>query len=143
MADTIISSLRDYFLKCPLTGDSILGVDYLPERGIAYSIDTTPANEIVERYISGSSLRQYLFVFRSVNDYGSQALQNMSNSGFFERLAAWLERQSKLRNLPVLGAGQFPRRIEAQSTGYLFTAGTDTGKYQIQCRLIYFQKGTR
>ena len=32
------------------------------------------------------------------------------------------------------------RSIEAQSTGYLFTTGPDAGKYQIQCRLVYFQK---
>ena len=67
MADTIIQSLRDYFLTCPLMGDSAINVDYLPE-------------------------------------------------------------------------GKIPQKIEAQSTGYLFTTGPDTGKYQIQCRLQYFQE---
>lgn len=139
MADSIIGALREYFLACPLTGDSRLGVDYLPERGVAYSIDTTPANNILRPYFRGS-LRQYLFVFRSVQDYGSETLQNMANSGFFEELAAWMAAQTKARKLPVLPPGMTARSIEAQSTAYLFTAGPDAGKYQIQCRLVYYQK---
>ena len=43
MAYTIIQSLRDYFLTCPLMGDSAINVDYLPEGPeVEYSIDTTP-----------------------------------------------------------------------------------------------------
>lgn len=142
MTDNIIGALRAYFLTCPLLGESRIGVDYLAERGrggTEYSIDTTPATEIVKRYTDGSSIRQYLFVLRSVNDYGPDVLQNMANSGFYERLSAWLEEQSKARKLPALPPGKTAQRIEAQSTGYLFTAGPDVGRYQIQCRLQYFQ----
>ena len=99
MADTIIQSLRDYFLTCPLMGDSAINVDYLPEGPeVEYSIDTTPATEIVKQYIDGSSVRQYLFVIRSVNDYGPDVLQNLANSGFYENLAAWLEAQTRTGN---------------------------------------------
>jgi hypothetical protein len=143
MGDSIIEALQKYFLGCPLISDGRLGVDYLPEHGVAYSLDTTPASEIIQQYIDGGSLRQYLFVFRSAKDYGPDTLQNMANSGLFEALAAWMERQTRARNLPVLPEGLLPRRIEAQSTGYLFTSSPDTGKYQIQCRLIYYRKGGR
>lgn len=140
MSDTIIRALWDYFLNCPLTGDRKINVDFLPDKGIEYSIDTTPATEVVKWYIGGSSIRQYLFVLRSVNDYGPDVLQNISNSGFYERLAAWLDEQTKAGVLPSLPAGKTPQIIEAQSTGYLFTSGSDTGKYQIQCRLQYYQE---
>lgn len=140
MATTTIKSLWDYFLDCPLTEDKKLNVDYLPEKGIEYSIDTTPATETVKQYTDGSSIRQYLFVIRSVNDYGSDVLQNIANSGFFENLSAWLETQSRTGNFPELPEGKTPIKIEAQSTGYLFTAGPDVGKYQIQCRLQYLQE---
>lgn len=141
MATTIIKSLWEYFLSCPLTGDRKLNVDYLPENGIEYSIDTTPATEIVKQYTGGSSIRQYLFVFRSVNEYGNDELQNLANSDFYEQFAEWLEQQSQGGNLPELPAGKKPIKIEAQSTGYLFTTGPDTGRYQIQCRLLYLQEG--
>ena len=140
MAATIIKSLWDYFLACPLTGDRKLNVDYLPESGIEYSIDTTPATEIVKMYTDGSSIRQYLFVFRSVGDYGSDELQNIANSGFYEQLSEWIEQQSRAGALPILPAGKTAIKLEAQSTGYLFTTGAGVGKYQIQCRLQYLQE---
>ena len=140
MSDTIIKSLWDYFLACPLMSDKKINVDFLPEKGVEYSIDTTPATEIVKQYIDGSSVRQYLFVIRSVEDYGPDVLQNLSNSGFYESLSTWLENQTREKNLPSLPEGKEPQKIEAQSTGYLFTTGPDTGKYQIQCRLQYFQE---
>lgn len=140
MASTIIKSLWDYFLACPLTGDRKLNVDYLPEKGVQYSIDTTPATEIIKTYTDGSSIRQYLFVFRSVNEYGNDELQNLANSGFYERFSEWLEQQSRAGNFPQLPAGKTPIKIEEQSTGYLFTTGPDVGRYQIQCRLLYLQE---
>lgn len=141
MSQTIIRSLWDFFLTCPLMGNSKINVDFLPEKGVEYSIDTTPATEIVKQYVDGSSIRQYLFVIRSVEEYGPDVLQNLSNSGFYEDLSAWLEEQTRAGNFPILPEGKTPQKIEAQSTGYLFTTGPDTGKYQIQCRLQYFQKG--
>lgn len=140
MADTVIQSLWDYFLTCPLMGDRKINVDFLPEKSLEYSIDTTPATEIVKQYVDGSSVRQYLFVIRSVQDYGSDVLQNIANSGFFESLSNWLEEQTRKKNFPALPSGKEPQKIEAQSTGYLFVSGPDTGKYQIQCRLQYFQE---
>lgn len=140
MADTVIQSLWNYFLTCPLMGDRKINVDFLPEKSLEYSIDTTPATEIVKQYVDGSSVRQYLFVIRSVQDYGSDVLQNIANSGFFESLSNWLEEQTRKKNFPALPSGKEPQKIEAQSTGYLFVSGPDTGKYQIQCRLQYFQE---
>ena len=64
----------------------------------------------------------------------------LANSGFYENLAAWLEQQTRTGNLPVLPDGKEAQKIEAQSTGYLFTTGPDVGKYQIQCRLQYYQE---
>ena len=74
MADkSIAAALKAYFLRCPLLGDHPLGVNWLPDHGVAFSIDTTPASQILRRYMSGSSLRQYLFVLRSVDVYKRQA----------------------------------------------------------------------
>ena len=59
MADTIIQALRDYFLDCPLMTDNVVNVDYLPEdtkkNGIEFSIDVTPAEEVIQPYIDGPS----------------------------------------------------------------------------------------
>lgn len=143
MADTIIQSLRDYFITCPLMDDNKINVDYLPEAGIEYSIDTTPATEIIKEYTDGGSLRQYLFVIRSVNDYGSDVLQNIANSGFYEKLSEWMEQNTKTGLLPQLPAGKTAQIVQAQSTGYLFTTSAAAGRYQIQCRLQYLQEADK
>lgn len=140
MANTIIQALRDYFLTCPLMDGTRINVDYLPDEGMEYSIDTSPATEVVKTYANGDTVRQYLFVIRSVNDYGSNVLQNIANSGFYERLADWLEEQDSKENYPALPEGMTPTLIEAQSTGYLFTTSPQSGKYQIQCKLKYIQR---
>ena len=140
---SIAEALHQYLLSCPLLGDHPLGVDWLPDHSVAFSIDTTPASQIIKRYFGGGSLRQYEFVLRSVQDYGADVLQNLENSALYERLAAWMEEQTRKRNFPDLGEGRTVQSIEAQSTGYLMTAAPDVGRYQIQCRLIYYEKGTR
>lgn len=89
---------------------------------------------------NGDSIRQYLFVVRLLTDYTSDVLQNIANCGLFEALAEWLDEQTRTGALPSLPAGMTPQIIEAQSTGYLFAAGPTEGKYQIQCRLQYFQE---
>lgn len=48
MADkSIAAALKAYFLRCPLLGDHPLGVNWLPDHGVAFSIDTTPASQIL------------------------------------------------------------------------------------------------
>ena len=132
MAQTVIESLRNYFLTCPYMKDGRINIDYLPDGcrdGVEYSIDTTPASEILRRYTDGSTRRQYLFVLRSVNDYGTDTLQQIANSGFFEALSAWLESQTESGVLPMLGEKRCAEKIEAQTTGYLQGAGPDIGKF--------------
>lgn len=141
--DSIAAALRAYFFDCVLLGDDPIGVDWLPEQGTAFSIDATPATQILRRYASGSTLRQYLFVVRSVHDYGPDALANLSVNALYEQLAEWMERQTKLHRLPDLGEGRTAQLIEAQTGGYLFSAEANTARWQIQCRLVYFQKGDR
>lgn len=138
---SIIQSLYDYFLTCPLLGDGKINVDYLPDTPVEYTIDAITGDPIVKRYARGAALKQYLFAFGSRNEYGSDQLQNIENSGFYEDFAAWLAAQDKARNFPTMPAGCTPRRIEAQSTGYLFGADASTARYQVQCRLVYYQEG--
>lgn len=144
MAQTIIAALQDFFYNCPLMDGKKINVDYLPEShkrsGIQYSIDTTPATEIIKRHINGATTRQYLFVLRSVNPYSSDTLQAIANCGFYEALSDWLDAQTNAGTLPVLPRGKTAQTIEAQTTGYLFTTSADSGKYQIQCRLTYHQE---
>lgn len=139
----IIDSIRSFIRTCPhlqeFNGAIKVNVDYLEAIPTSYSIEETPTDPIIKRYVDGSTRRQYGFVFTSCESYGADVLQNISNSGFYEDFATWLEQQSLLNNLPVLEDGKESIKIEAITTGYAFETDIDSARYQIQCRLIYNQ----
>lgn len=137
---TIIESLRTWFAACPLLKDGLLNVDYLGADGIEYTIDADqPVNPILKKYTSGSSVRQFPFIFASRESYGADTLQNIANSGFYEKLAAWIEKQSEEENLPELDEYRTPQYIEVLSSGYPFDTGDSTARYQITMNFVYKQ----
>lgn len=136
----IIEAIRNYFLNCPLiSSDYKINVDYLGVESVEYTIDSAPVEPILKRYADGGALKQYVFVFGSREYYGADTLQNMENSGFYQKFSEWIENQSDLGNLPLLNGGKVAKRIETTTQGYLFDAGDDSAKYQIQLRLTYYE----
>jgi hypothetical protein len=143
---TIIQSLYNHFESCPILDGRAINVDYLPEnakRGVEFSIEATPGTQELKRYMDGGADCQYTFVLRSVNAYGPDVWQNITNGGFYEELCDWMRRTNRNGTLPLLDSGMIAERIEPLSTAYLFSEGADTGKYQIQCRLLYSRDGDR
>jgi hypothetical protein len=136
----IIDKIREYFLKCPLLDElARFNVDYLGVEPVEYTIDSQPTTPVIKRYTDGGALKQYVFVFGSREYYGSDVLQNLENSGFFERFAEWVEEQSEKGNLPELEGNKQAISMEVLTSGYLFSANEDNARYQIQCRLIYYE----
>lgn len=141
---TIIDGVRAWLKTYEGLADGRLSVDFLPEEAKSYSVDTVPTTEIVKRYLDGSSIRQFLFCVSSREFYSDNIAQNVDNQAFYERLAAWLERKSKLRQFPNIGTGRTVRSIEISSTAYPFVVDEHgTARYQLQLKLTYFQKGDR
>lgn len=134
----IIESVRNYLLTCPLLNDGRVNIDWLGAEPAEYSIDGSPVNPIVKRYADGGTIRQFNFVFSSVEAYGQDVLNNIENSGFYEDFAEWLEKQNKTKILPEMDNGRKAIGIEALNTGYLFENTVDRARHQIQCRLLYY-----
>ena len=141
---TIIDGVRAWLKTYEGLADGRLSVDFLPEEAKSYSVDTVPTTEIVKRYLDGSSIRQFLFCVSSREFYSDNIAQNVDNQAFYEGLAAWLERKSKLRQFPNIGTGRTVRSIEISSTAYPFVVDEHgTARDQLQLKLTYFQKGDR
>ena len=140
----IIDSIRNFIRTCPhlqeFNGAIKVNVDYLGPESTMYSIEETPCEPIIKKYINGDTVRQYQFVFASRESYGPDVLQNIDNSGFYEDFANWIESENKIGNLPKL-INQECRSIECLTTGYAFQTDVDKARYQIQMRITYFQKG--
>lgn len=136
----ILKAVKDFFKECPLLDNGIIRAEYFGDKYDEYTIEVIPSNPVVKYYIDGSSERQFTFAFGSREYYGEDDIENINNSGFYEELAGWLEKMSMEDKLPKLGEGKSARNIEAITPGYIYNAYGDSARYQIQCRLTYFQE---
>ena len=140
----IIDGLRTYIRKCPALrkyNKAVkVNVDYLEDKPTTYSIEEVPSDVVIQKYVDGSSKRQYVFVFASRESYSEDVIDNINNSGFYEDFAEWLEEQTNNDNLPFIGDDKEVLKIEAITNGYAFKTDVDTARYQIQCRMIYMKK---
>lgn len=145
---TILESIRNYIKQCEyleeFNGAVRVRVDFSNnEEATTYTIEEGVTSQpIIKKYVDGSTLRQYLFTFSSIEAYGSDILQNIDNVGFYEDFVQWLEDCTNNNIMPVMAEGKEARSIEALTNGYIFDNASDvsTAKYQIQLRLTYFQK---
>lgn len=137
---TIISSLRTYIATCPLLDDgALILIDQLGQEPIQYAIIPLPGERIIEKYLNGSSLREFPFLFQTAESTADD-LERIENAGFQEQFADWLEAQTESETLPDLGSNKTADSIEAVQWGYLYENGiSDTGIYQISCKLVYRQ----
>lgn len=138
---TIIEAVRKYVGTYPALAGNKLNVDFLPPDAATYSVDVVPAKSAVKTYMDGSSLRQFLFVLASRSYWGQDFRQQIDNLCFFESFEDWIDSQNRARRFPDLGEGRTVRKLEVVTSGYAFAQDTDLARYQIQCKLTYFQKG--
>lgn len=139
----IIKALRDYISQCPYLYEFNKGIniDYLDNDSTTYSIEEVPCEPIIKQYINGDTKRQYDFIFASRESYGADVFQNIENSGFYEDFSSWIEEESSKGNLPSLEGNRESLEIRVSTTGYAFQTDDNSARYQIQLKLIYFQKG--
>lgn len=143
MSRIIMGEIRSLIKKCPYieTYAQGIGVDHLAEEPDCYAVESVPSEPILKRYISGGTERQQSFIFSSRDAFGADVRKNIENIGFFQLFADWLEEISKKDKFIDLGTGKEPKKIEALTTGFVFDVSEKKAKYQIECRLVYLQKG--
>ena len=139
----IVESIKEYIGTCPYLANinDGININYLGENTVSYMIEELPREQTLKKYIDGSSLRQYCFMFVSMEVYGQDIVQNIANSEFYENFAKWLELQSDINNLPILDNGKVAQKIEVLASGYVFEKNLDKAQYKIECRVVYYQEG--
>ena len=138
---SIISALKTYIGNySSLKANAPLWVDYLGATPTGYSIVPLAGARQVESYINGGGAYEYPFAFQSMESTADE-LERIDTQGFYEAFASWMDSQTLTGNLPTLGTGQAATAIEATGSAYLFEQGSsETGVYQIQCKLSYEQQ---
>lgn len=137
---TVMESVRAWLRKYPGL-DGRLDVDFLDEAAETYSVDTIPCEEVVKRYLDGSTVKQFQFAVSSRRFYDQNIVQNLGNLEFFEDLTAWVEQKAQARELPEMDSNRTAQKIVVTSTAYPFVVSEDgKARYQLQMRLEYYQK---
>jgi hypothetical protein len=137
---SVLSAVKTYLKTYTgLVSGAPVWVDFLGIKPTEYAVVPLAGTKIVETYLDDGSLREFPFAFQSMESTADE-LERLENSGFYEAFADWLESQTKAGTLPTLGAKQTAEKIEALGWAYLYQQGeSDTGIYQIQCKLTYSQ----
>ena len=133
--DSVVGSLRAYFLKCPFLHGGEFNIDYLPD-GMAYSLDPIPSEPVFKQYVDGGKIYQFQYSFTSKEAYDGDVRTMIDNSYFYQRLSEWIEQQDDEGVLPVLN-GRTAISNTLMSSYYLFDSDSDMARYQIQLRLLY------
>ncbi len=141
--DSIIQGVVNYVTQCPLLKNGLIRVDSLGSKPVEYVVEVLPANPIVQTYINGDTIRQYLFAIGSREYYALDMIQNMENSEFYERLQEWFEQQNAREVFPDIGEDKEVQRIELVTSGFLFATDRKTARYQIQFRIVYFMEAIK
>ncbi len=123
----------------PLAGGT-MHVNFLPADAGSYSLELMPSAQWVRRYVDGSGIRQVSFLLASRQAFDEDTRNQLTNLQFYERFSAWLTAQSKAGNLPLLEQGCTAQKIETVSCEYIFAQDKRTARYQIQCKMTYFQE---
>lgn len=137
---SVLEGVTEYFLRCPLLKDGVFRVDALGPDPVEYTIETGIFDPVIQRYVDGSSERQYQFQFGSREFYSMDRVQNIENSTFYEEFADWVEMKSNEGELPELPKGMHAEELEVLSPGYIFDAAMKNARYQISLRLVYFKE---
>lgn len=137
---SVLEGVTEYFLRCPLLKDGVFRVDALGPDPVEYTIETGIFDPVIQRYVDGSSERQYQFQFGSREFYSMDRVQNIENSTFYEEFADWVEMKSNEGELPELPKGMHAEELEVLSPGYIFDGAMKNARYQTSLRLVYFKE---
>lgn len=133
---------RSLLLTSPyIQPESEMCINFISDSPTSYSIDSEPARPIVKRYLSGDSIRQYVFSLVARYPVITDEIRAISARNY-EYLTSWFETQTKRRALPDMGGGATAQKIETIGNAYIMERAkdNDSALYVMQCALTYFQK---
>lgn len=137
-----IEQVREFIAKCPFLDDLSNGihVDWLDVQVGDYGI--MPSGESVikrEEDILGNVevTKQYNYCLYAQR-FTLDDVIRVENSGFLEDFSNWIDEQSQMGGIPILGDVPKEETVTAQN-GMLFALAPNgqTGRYQIQINHIY------
>lgn len=135
----MINSIKAFIKTCPLLSDIDVNVNYLGENAETGAIENVSCEPTIKNYTDGGTLRQFLFTVALREKYGQAAAENTAATVKLEQLSDWIYEQDRLGILPDLDGNKNSVSLEVIKTGWVDEKQSNTAKYQLQCRLVYYQ----
>lgn len=137
---SVLLAIQDFIKEySELKKKAPVWVNFMGPDPTEYSIVPLAGPLITEEYINGKTEREYPFALQSMESTITE-LARIANQEFYEEFAAWLRTMSNEGTFPDMDDGQTPYKIMALGHGVLLQKSeSETGVYQIQCRLEYSQ----
>lgn len=136
----MIDSVRDFMKSCPLLSEIDVNINYLNESAVSGAVENVSAQPVIKMYTDGGTMRQMLFTVSLRQAFGQEDAANGAAVSKLEQVSDWIETQSNAGILPSLEGKRSPVSLEIEKSGWLEDKTTDTAKYQLQCRLVYYQE---
>lgn len=136
---SIIDSLKAYFGTFSGVTGSVILTDFLGSLPEQFAIVPLSGERVTAVYLNDTKVKEFPFAFQAMK-YSADEFERMTNVGFYDEFADWMDDQTDADILPTLSAGRTAQSIQALGQGYLLTDGeAKTGIYEIQCKLVYEQ----
>lgn len=141
---SVASKVKEFIETCPFLEEfgqatfPVVNMDLLEDNPVMYSIESTPAEPVVKRFVNGDTLRQYVFSLCSRTLYSPG--ENLQTAEFYEKFSDWLEECTKEKKLPLLEGKEQSKSIRATTGGYLYDNQGTSCQYRIQCQFIYYKR---
>lgn len=135
--ETRIDKLRTYLFEIVniITTDTKyqINADFLGDVG-NYSLDKIPTASVLQKWITGNELHRDVYSFRSRKFYSQDAINNLSNIGFFEKFEEIIKSNNKRGVLPNIEGIQ---SIECLNCGTLNSIDGTQATFDIQLQITY------
>lgn len=129
--------IRDFINNCYLFKDGKINVDYLKDDVYSYSVDRSPVEPQVKKYIDGNGGKYQINFDLAVQlPFSASAKNNLINSKFCEDYEKWIYEQNKKKNFPKI-PGAFSIRCTAPGT--ILQKTDTTAIYVIQNTFTYYE----
>lgn len=135
-----MEGLTSYFLKCPFLKDGVFRVNALGDEPVEYALSSAITSPILQSYVDGSSIRQYLFYFNTRDVYSMDRILAIQNENFYEEFCNWVEDQNAIGDLPQMPVGCTALHLNVLAPGFMLDASMDNAFYQVQLQLQYFKE---
>ena len=134
--------LTQYLETCPQLAGQVFNFDFIKEEAASYSVVLPNNIPEISKDTLGNSRCTLVFQINSVELFGEDIANNISNLDFLQKIKKWFEKQNRKKKFPDFGEDKEVLGVYATTDGYIDETTPSTGRYQLQCKVEYIQKNT-